>query len=38
VLPADKVLPIRLLERAGITVVDFSIEDGAAYVASGEEP
>lgn len=27
VLPAEKVLPIRLLERAGIDVLDFAIED-----------
>ena len=27
--PTDKALPIRVLERAGIAVADFSIEDGA---------
>lgn len=29
VLPSEKALPIGLLERAGIEVTDFSIEDGA---------
>ncbi len=36
-LPNQRALPIRVLERAGIVVVDFSVEDGAADVAAEED-